>query len=290
MDSGFCVERHIEGIRFVGRSLAGIATTLTFPDWSLTIDLGICTPAVLRTSTVALTHGHADHIAGLSTYLATRRLYGMPPPQILAPAPIVPDLQRWVDALGDLQQRRFETPIIAMKSGHDFELGKDLVIRPFAVAHGVPALGYAVVRQTEKLGAKYLGLAGSEIARLRREGVRDLFETREEVLVAVTGDTMVGEGVEPDWSRPEIARARVLFVDATFLDNQRSIENAHAGWHSHLDELIPVLGGLRNKAVVLYHVSQIYKPEDVENIVEMRLPATLRERVHIVVPGQEERM
>ncbi len=270
------------------RSLGGIATAIAFPEWSLCIDLGACTPAALRCDTVAFTHAHADHVSGLNLYLGVRRLYGMRPPRLIAPAGIAPAMQRLVDVMGELQGRPFESAVEGVSPGGETSLGHGLFLRPFPVVHQEHSVGYSVVRRVQKLRPEHAGLPGTEIARRKAEGAEGLFEEVEEALVAVTGDTQA-EGL--DLSPSFVRRARVLVIETTFLDDVRRDSNAaRIGRHMHLFDLPGVLEGVQARSLVLYHVSQVYRRDEVEAAIRGRLPEAWRNRVHVVVPDDGERL
>ncbi len=281
------MERRIHDILFDVRSLGGIATTVSLPEFSVSVDIGVCTPAALRTQTILLTHGHADHLAGLVTWLGVRRLYGMKPGRIVVPAGLADPVRRLIDVLGELQRRPYEVSLCAVEPHGECVLSNGLVARAFAVDHGVPSAGWAIVRRVVKLRPEYLGLPGERIVELKQDPANDLFVTRDEPLVAVTGDTMAS-GLDTD--DPLVADARVLFAEATFVDDRRTVAHALIGRHTHLDELVPVLQRIRAQAIVLYHFSQIYRPGEVEEAVAARLPADVASRVHLWLPEEGDRL
>lgn len=290
------MDERIEGILVNARSLGGIATTLTFPEMDLTVDLGVCTPAALRTGTVALTHTHADHLSGLPMYLGVRRLLGMNSPRLIVPGPMVEPLSELVATLGVLQGRVFEVRVDVARPGEDLPLSRSLFLHPFAVGHPVPSFGYVVVRRVRKLREEYLGLPATEIVRLRREyedsekagaAKHSLFCTQDEPLVAITGDSLA-RGIDLD--DPLVRTARVLFIEATFLDERRDIAHVHAGGHARLDEIIPLLEGVECRTIVLYHFSQIYKNEEIVHAIHERLPAALAGRVRLLLPEEGDRL
>lgn len=281
------MERRIQDILFDARSLGGIGTVVSMPEFSVSVDIGLCTSAALRTETILLTHGHADHLAGLATWLGVRRLYGMRPGRIVVPAGLVDSIRTLIDVFGDLQRRPYEVELFAVEVGDEFELSKGLLARPFSVDHGVPGVGWAIVRRVVKLRPEHHGMPGARIAELKQDPANDLFETRDESLVAVTGDTTVA-GLDVD--DPVVSGARVLFVEATFVDQRRTVAHAHLGHHVHLDELAPVLDRVRSPAIVLYHFSQIYRPGEVEAAVAARLAPDVASRVYVWLPEEGDRL
>lgn len=285
------LDTRIEGLLVSGRSLAGIATTITFPEMDLTVDLGECTRAALRTSVIALTHGHADHIGGLAMYLGVRRLYGMSDPTIVAPPETVDGIKKLVDALGSLQGRPFDAAIVAApEPGTELEVANEIVLKTFEVNHypesadeGVArACGYLICRSVRRLRPEFIGLPGPEIARLKEERPEIVF--RELIpLAAVSGDTTTEWIARAD---PEVLSARVLFQECTFLGRGRTPESALKGHHTHIDRLFESLGPVKSRAIVLYHVSQYYSPSEAEAILREALPPGMAGRVHLFDMGE----
>jgi ribonuclease Z len=143
----------------------------------------------------------------------------------------------------------------------------------------VPSLGYIVVRRIAKLRGELVGLPGPEIAARRRAG-ETITDVEERLELGYATDTLVSALDHA----PELLRCRVLIVECTFLDERKTLEAARAGCHIHLDELIERADRFANEHVVMMHVSQLYRPDEVAGILDARVPPALRRRIIPFVP------
>lgn len=281
------MDERLDGILVSARSIGGVATTISFPELDVTVDLGVCTQAALRTSTILFTHTHADHLGGLPTYLGVRRLLGMRAPRLVVPRPMVEPLTNLLSSLSVLQGRPFEAHILGASLGEDLQLTKQLFVHPFAVNHSIPSLGYVIFRRTKKLRPKFKRLPAAEIVALRPTHEEEMFYLHDEPLVAVTGDTMA-QGL--DVGDPLVRTARILFIESTFLDDRRDLEHVHAGGHARLDELFDLIKQLKCRTVVLYHFSQTYRTAEIENILKESFATFSTPKVRWLLPADEHRL
>lgn len=264
-----------------GMSLGGVYTSLHVPELDCVFDVGIALRSASAAGTLLLSHGHADHVGALMTFLGARALHGNRRPlRVLMPAEIVDDLMAGLAAMTRLQRWPLDVEPIGLAPGDVYWLRKDLAVRAIKTFHPVPSLGYLVVRRIDKLRPEFLGLPGPEIARRRAAG-EDLFTSTERRELAYLTDTLVQV---LDHS-PEVLDARVVILEATFLDERKPLAAARAGCHIHLDELLARADALTMPNLVLMHVSQLYHPDEVVPILDARLPPGLRARTQAFVPA-----
>ncbi len=263
-----------------GISVGGVYTSLAVPELGLLLDAGASPRSAGGIDTILLSHGHADHVGALPALLGIRALHGKTkPPRVVMPAEIIDDLQAGLAALSRLQRWPLAIEAIGMVPGDELELRGDLRVRAVRTFHPVPSLGYIVVRRVARLKPELVGLTGPEIAARRRAG--EVVSTYEERLeLAYATDTLVSALDHA----PELYKARVLIVECTFLDQRKSLEAARAGCHIHLDELIERAELFENEHVVLMHFSQLYRPDEIADLLDRRLPAKLRAKVIPFVP------
>ncbi|HEX7703914.1 MAG TPA: MBL fold metallo-hydrolase [Kofleriaceae bacterium] len=263
-----------------GVSLGGVYTSIACPELGLLFDAGIPARSLAAADTILLSHGHVDHVGALPAVLGIRALHGKSkPPRVIMPAEIVDDLMAALNALTKLQRWPLNIEAIGMRAGEERELRGDLRVRAVQTFHPVPSLAYMIMRRISKLKPEFHDLPGPEIAARRRAGEEMLVHEERAELAYVT-DTLISAFDHG----PELFDARVLVMECTFLDGKKSLEGARAGCHIHLDEIIERAEKFTNETIVMMHVSQLYRPDEVASILDRRVPPELRKRIIPFVP------
>ena len=267
-------------------SMAGIGTTVVIPGLSLAIDMGFLTKDAIKARHVAITHLHPDHVAGIHGYLGIRNLYGMDSSNFIVPSEVEDVFRRYINAIDKMQSHPFAWNIISAHANMPIKIKANYWLYPFLTIHSVPSFGYAIVHKKTKLKKEFMNLPPEEIAKRKAIGDTTILEKVDDPILVVTGDTTLTGILQAPW----INNAKTLIVECTFLDRRKDIPQAHLGNHIHLDELIPLLEvwakkGNGPKNTILYHISQLYKPEEAQEIVNKKLTPRLKTRVKIVPPG-----
>ncbi len=260
------------GHRIDGFSLGGIETALRVPDLRLAIDVGRGRHSLLRCDHLALTHTHMDHAGGVPYLLALRKLYGMRPPTVYVPHQVARDFEAMLRAWEKTQRYPLIDSLVAAEPGARYPIGRDVWLEPFRTYHPVPSNGYIVGRSVRKLLPELVGLPGEAIRERKRAGAA-IDRLEDHRFLAVTGDTLP----EVFDRTPEILDVDVLVTECTFLDDRKDLADARAGGHVHLEELLPRAGLFRNRALVLSHFSQIYRPAEVPGLLRAFAEATAPE-------------
>jgi ribonuclease Z len=216
----------------------------------------------------------------LVTMLGLRGLHGMQKPlRVVMPADIVKTLERALAAMTELQRWPLAIEAIGLQPDDEHPLRRDLIVRAVRTFHPVPSLAYLIVRKVQKLRPEHVGMPGEEIARRRRAG-EELTMTAERAELAYVTDTLV-QAID---HAPERAAAQGLFLESTFLEDRKTLEDARAGCDVHLDELNARAPAITTPQLVLMHVSQLYRPDEVASILDARVPPRLRSRIIPFVP------
>jgi ribonuclease Z len=230
----------------------------------------------MGTQTFFITHSHLDHMAALPVYVARRRMMKMDPPTIYVPAQVVEPVERMLRSWQRLDRGRMVCDLIGVEPGDELELSREHVVTVFPTVHTVPSVGYVVWDRRKKLKAEYQGLPQDEIRDIRLAG-NDVSEEVRVPLVCYTGDTAPG-GLD---NYAPVLEADVLITELTFFRPEHRKEKIHKFGHMHLDDLIERADRFRNNLIILAHFSTRYHERQIRKAVENKLPANLKDRVHL---------
>ncbi len=271
---------NLAGTAVRGISIGGVETCIQLPGLDLCFDIGRAPRSAVHRSRVAFTHAHLDHMGGVAMHVATRALTSLEPPTYLMPAKAEEPFRAMLNAWRRLDRSRLPCHIVPMEPGSTFALSERQELRAFATRHTVPSVGYAVYSSRDKLRPEFHGLPGQELRRLREAG-EAITRSVESCDVAVPGDTSIDALDEQPW----LYRARLLILEATFLDDRVDVEACRSKGHVHLDEILARADRFENQAILLTHFSARYALAEIRAILSERLPPSLRERVHPLIPG-----
>ena len=266
-------------LKFHGLSLSGIRTSIALPEMQLAFDVAQGYPFLLPIKKFFISHGHLDHVAGLPYIISQKVLFHMPTPEFYMPPSLVEPLQKIMDLWQKIEDHQYKCHFVGV-GNDEIEVNPYHFVRPFPTFHRIESFGYTLFNRHKKLAAKYTGASKDEILKARARG-EEINEVVETPLVSFTGDTKV----EFLFERPWIKKSKILFLEATYLDDKKTIDQARKWGHTHLDEVIPLLPSIESEKIVLIHISSRYSYEHALDIVRRRVPREYHERV-VVFPGR----
>lgn len=280
---GRLIEHQLGGIRLLGYSVAGEETVVAVPELNVCFDVGKAPAEILSVDHVFLSHGHMDHSAGLAYYFSQRNFVGNSPGCVVAPKALVGPIQDLLKVWGRIEGHESPARIVGLDAGEEFTVRRGLVVRTFAINHGVPSLGFVVVDVRRKLKSEFSDRSGPELVALKKQGV-EIEYTVEVPLVAYCGDTAEGAWTENEWVRS----ANLLILECTFFDAEH-IRRARAGHHMHVNDVARLLGRLDNEHIVLSHLSRRTTIRDAKRALAKCVGEETLSRVRFLMDGRRFR-
>jgi ribonuclease Z len=261
----------------IGYSVAGEETVIQIPELNVCFDIGRCPYFALTSDIVCISHGHMDHMAGVAYYLSQRHFQGMKPGKVLVPAELYRPTEVLLRAWRDIERQNTPFELVPMRAGQDHEVRRDFLIRPLATHHGGVSLGYSLISVREKLKPEYTGVPGQELAAMRKRGVE--IQYRVEVpLVTFLGDTTAGNVFD----HPDVQNAELLITETTFFEPDHK-HRAKVGRHLHVDHLVEILPKLKNKNILLTHVSRRTGVRKSQRVLRKRMGEERMANVHFLM-------
>ena len=262
-------------LKIAGGSRAGEGTTILAPQLRLALDAGRAHRALPPMNTVAVSHGHMDHLGALGYWASQRYLNSMGPATVLAPGAIARQVRTLMETFATLEGGRpYQAEVVAVEAGDRHRFRKDMELRFFTTDHWVPTLGHVVVWRKRLLRKELLGLPGTEIARLRASD-QTVTEDQNLELMAYCADS--GPGLFD--TSPEVLGAEVLLMECSFFapaDRDRARDYGHM----HLHDLLEVADRLQCRHLILLHASRRHRLRQVEEILDLELRPRLQCSLH----------
>ena len=265
-----------KGLTVEGYSRAAVQTYWRIPEMKLGFDLGVQPWSFMSTPNWFLSHTHLDHIAALPVYVARRRMMKMDPPTIYVPSGSVEAIEQLLRAFQKLDRGGMPVKLVGVEPGQEVELSRELVVSVFPTKHTLPSLGFLVWERRKKLRPEYTSLTNEQIRDLRLSGVEVSAEVRIPK-VAYLGDT-APQGLD---AFPDVYRSEILIMEMTFVGQSELPHKIHKYGHTHLDDFLARADRFENEVIIASHFSTRLHPDQIQRIVEKRLPEGLKSRLRV---------
>ena len=271
------MQLQVQNIKLDIISVGGLYTVVQLPSYKIAIDLGVCPRSSFNKGHIFFTHTHADHIAGVIRHCASRRLLGLPPPTYVIGKEDAANFTTFMNHAGKLVRSDMEYQILEVSPGDRIPINQHTCVRSYRSIHKAPCQGYVVCEIRTKLKPEYHGLKGDELQGLRELGF-NLTTEIETPLVTYTGDTTI----DVFHREPILQSVKVLVTEVTFFEDDVDKIEAKRRGHMHIDDIIDNPELFCQPAIVLMHASSRFTGEDVQKILEQKMPEEMRNRVHVI--------
>lgn len=266
--------------KFFGNSLAGIRTAITMPELSLSFDVAQGFPYLFNMAKFFISHGHLDHAAGIPYIISQKMMTSQKAGEFYMPHSLVQPLTEIMALWSKIEGFPYDFKFIGVKGDDEIQINNHHYIKVFPTIHRIESFGYTLFESKKKLKREYSYLSKDQIVDLRKQG-NDVNEVIHTPIVSFTGDTQI----EFLQERPWIKKSKILIMETTYLDSQRSVERARQWGHIHLDELIPHLDEIESERIVLIHASSRYSFSEMNKYLDEKIPKVHRGRVEFF-PGR----
>ena len=257
---------NFEGQQFKGFSLAGQSTSVFYKNEKIAFDIAQGLPFSLHAKLFCLSHLHSDHGSGINYVLAQRSLFRLPKAKILVPSETVKSLEIILKEWQKIEKFKYSYELIPVDHNLEYDCSDKVRVRAFATIHRVQSFGYIVYQKKKKLKKEYENLERQELLNLKSQK-KEIEEIHWHPTTAFTGDTQI-EFID---SHPDVSKADLLFLEATYLDSKRSVEETRFWGHTHLDEIVANKDRFQNKHLCFIHPSSRYSPEAAKAIFQQKL-------------------
>ncbi len=264
-------EYHYKDFKFIGISEGGIYTCVGIPRFKLLFDTGIGSPSLIEYNKILLTHGHLDHASGLAYLISQRSLRKLPPPEVYVPREIYQPLDEILKLWHKIENYESQYKLIPIDFNAHYDLENQFYFKALQSFHRVASNGYVIVQIKKKLKAEYKHLPGYEIAKIKNQNP-DIIETVHEAVLVFSGDTQI----EFVLKNEIVQKAKILFLECTYICDERPIERARKWGHIHLYEIAQYSEYFKDiEKLFLIHFSPRYSKKEIYETLKKVLPEWL---------------
>ncbi len=260
--------------RFVGISEGGIQTCLHLPRLKLMFDIGCGSYRLTEVPRLLLTHGHLDHSSGLPYYISQRNLRRLAPADIYVPPELETPLRKILDLWCEIEGYQTIYNLHSVRYDEYYSLQGNFYFKGIPSFHRIPSNGYTIFEKTRKIKDEFRELSSQEIVELKKEGKEFLYET---YLPRITfsGDTKIEFILENE----AVRNSQILFLECTYIDDARTVEETRYWGHIHLDEIATNADAFSSiNQIFLIHFSPRYSREKIRKAIQSKLPKWLYDK------------
>ena len=267
-------EAHLASHFYRGRSVGSEETCHQFPGYDFMFDAGKGPISSTHINRVFISHGHNDHVGGVTAHAWRRGGHALPKATYYAED--VDGVVQFFKAQGRLAGLRgsdWIPTVLPLRPGDDIRLSATDQLLTWRSFHRVPTLGFTLFRERKRLLPAFQGADKDTIIQAKKTG-----QPVEEV-VSLPEITYCGDSTIDVMGLDLVRRSRLLIIECSFLglkegDGVMPNEARKTG-HVHIEDLVAASReGLfdTNEVVLLTHFSARYTAERVKQALKGRLP------------------
>lgn len=260
---------------FKGYSIAGLTTTIFFENAKVCFDVGQGLPFQMSANYFLLTHLHADHGMGIPYVLSQRAMMSLPPAKVFVPESNIEPLDQIIRSWQKLEGYTYDYQLLPAREDQLWDIDSRYCFRAFKTHHRVVSNGYLIYEKKKRLRDEFKHKTQNELLKIKDNA--EVNESWIEPIIAFTGDTTI-DFLKTD---EDAKRAKILFVEATFIDDKKNIQHAKKWGHTHLDEIIENLDQITSETICLIHFSGRYTTNDIKSILDKKIPFEHKSRLQI---------
>jgi ribonuclease Z len=268
-------------LTITGYSTALFATWYFVEEYGVLFDCGdgVCANLLQKARKIKhafISHADRDHVTGLLQFqqLNGREELRIHYPKDSGSFPAIADFSARFDP------HISGTQWLPMAAGTSVAIRADLAVRAIENRHvatdgsQTKSLTYAVESISHKLKPEFVGLAGTEIATIRKErGAQAITDEARSIELIYSGDTPIEADGRYD-------RAKVLIHEATFLTRDEiEPDSPHRNKHSSLDAVMELAADSNIGTLILGHFSSRYSNDQIDEAIEREIA-----RCHLTIP------
>lgn len=261
------------GLEIEGLSLSGIRTAFFLPKLQAAFDVASGLPFTLKAKTFFVTHGHLDHASGIPYIISQKAMRHEAAPIFYMPHSLIDPLSHIIETWGKIEGHRYNFDFQPALEGQDISIHANACVVPFRTVHRVESLGYSYVEKKKKLKPQYAHLDQKTLRDIGSQ--TEINETHRNWKWAFTGDTQI-EFLDLS---PAVRKSEILFLEATYWDEKKTVAQAKEWGHTHLDEIIQRLHEIESQHIVLIHASSRYSNDQLKALLDQKVPVDHRHRI-----------
>lgn len=264
------LEIQFNQFQLIGRSIAGVETIFTIPQWNITFDSGKAPDFCVTQDYLALTHWHLDHAGGVASILGLRCLNDLGPLTLVVPLKKLAQAEEYLTILKKISESQIQYQI--RPASQTFMIKKGFFLKSLPSFHCTESTGYCVESQKHQLKPEFQNKPAELIIQAKKKGV-EINELITEMVFAFSGDSR-GEFLDS----PANA-ATCLVMECSFFGDESEYEKVRLYGHTHIHDWRKYADKIQSKHVIMSHTSQRYTKKEIEEACQKNLPKHLLDRL-----------